>query len=52
MPRPHPETITLGPFSWTLPSWKIEGFWLYVITVLPSPPCREVQVVVVGVEEK
>src|SRR4051812_42839802 len=48
MPRPQPETITEGPFSWTLPSWKMEGFGRYVsrspLAVLPGR-----QGVVVGV---
>src|SRR4051794_14575126 len=38
MPRPQPETITDGPLSWTLPSWKIEGFWRYVMSCSPRRP--------------
>jgi hypothetical protein len=38
MPRPQPETITDAPLSWTFPSWKMEGFWQYVMSGSPRRP--------------
>src|SRR5436305_1535584 len=49
MPRPQPDTITDGPASCTLPNWKMEGFWQYVMWGSPRRPATAGRYLVSGV---